>query len=58
MNKWEWSEDGKEEFRRALGKVIESGEEVGEVWEEIKGRNQEILGGGCKGKAEKRMRRG
>jgi len=50
VNKWEWSEDGKEEFRRALGKVVESGEGVGEVWEEIKKRNQEILGGGCKEK--------
>ena len=58
MNKWEWSEEGKEEFRRALGMVIESGEGVGEVWEEIKGRNQEILGGWCKGKVEKRKRSG
>jgi hypothetical protein len=58
VNKWEWSEDGKEEFRRALGKVVESGEGVGEVWEEIKKRNQEILGGGCKEKVEKRKRSG
>ena len=50
--------EGKEEFRKALREVVGNEKGVEGAWEEMKGRIQGILGGGCNRKGEKGRRRG
>ncbi|KAL6419634.1 hypothetical protein ACFW04_013719 [Cataglyphis niger] len=54
--KWIWTQEGKDEFRRALGNVEEVAGEVEEVWETMRDRIKQVMRGGCAAKGIKRER--
>ncbi|KAL6417803.1 hypothetical protein ACFW04_012524 [Cataglyphis niger] len=55
--KWVWSQEGKDEFRKALGNVEEvEGGEVEEVWGSMRDRIKQVIRGGCAAKGIRRER--
>ncbi|KAL6430574.1 hypothetical protein ACFW04_006875 [Cataglyphis niger] len=54
--KWVWTQEGKDEFRKALGNVEEVAGEVEEVWETMRDRIKQVMRGGCAAKGIRRER--
>ncbi|KAL6417114.1 hypothetical protein ACFW04_014677 [Cataglyphis niger] len=54
--KWVWTQEGKEEFRKALGNIKEVLEKVDEVWENMRDKIKEVMIDGCASKGVKRKR--
>ncbi|KAL6417324.1 hypothetical protein ACFW04_014575 [Cataglyphis niger] len=54
--KWIWTQEGKDEFRKALGNVEEVAGKVEEVWETMRDRIKQVMRGGCAAKGIKRER--
>ncbi|KAL6431964.1 hypothetical protein ACFW04_007414 [Cataglyphis niger] len=55
--KWVWSQEGKDEFRKALGNVEEvAGGGVEEVWGSMRDRIKQVIRGGCAAKGIRRER--
>ncbi|XP_032689113.1 golgin subfamily A member 6-like protein 22 [Odontomachus brunneus] len=57
MSRWIWTDEGKEEFREAIGELPRMEGEVREVWEEMRRQVKDILEKGNK-KRRDRIRRG
>ncbi|KAL6419614.1 hypothetical protein ACFW04_013702 [Cataglyphis niger] len=51
-----WTQEGKDEFRKALGNVEEVAGEVEEVWETMRDRIKQVMRGGCAAKGIRRER--
>ncbi|KAL6416955.1 hypothetical protein ACFW04_013076 [Cataglyphis niger] len=54
--KWMWTQEGKEEFMKALGNVEEVVEEVNEMWENMRDKIKEVMIDGCAAKEVRRKR--
>ncbi|KAL6448017.1 hypothetical protein ACFW04_000211 [Cataglyphis niger] len=54
--KWVWTQEGKEEFRKALENVEEVVGEVDEVWENMRDKIKEVMTDGCAAKGVRRKR--
>ncbi|KAL6416875.1 hypothetical protein ACFW04_014794 [Cataglyphis niger] len=51
--RWVWTQEGKKEFRKALGNVDEVAGKVDEVWENMRDKIKEVMISGCSSKGEK-----
>ncbi|KAL6420967.1 hypothetical protein ACFW04_013629 [Cataglyphis niger] len=54
--RWIWTQEGKEEFRKALGNVNEVTGEVDEMWKNTRNKIKEVMIGGCASKGIRRKR--